>query len=804
MYERESRKSRSRLLAALLSFLLPGAGQLYLGRAARGLLLLAAALIDVAAIVHYAGTGGGRHLLLIVYLGLALPVIYFYSMFDVLQAPAAGGPDGAAEAEVSAEGLSALTGAAVAGAGLLLLLLIKPPAGAGQALALAGDYAASAGLVALSALLLWRRSAREYRIGRATAALAVLAVGCLLLWDRLHGTNGIAVLAGWWPVPLVVLGLEIMLADRIRRRRAAYGGGQSGRPVRRFPFDAGGLAAALVIAVVTYSVTQLAGLPFKWIEGLNAGLAPPKTGMTDESGFRYRKPEVGVELARETRRIEIENPNGAIVVRQGAGTALTVDATVWVDLPDKAEADQVAGASLVSVSGDEKLTIAAKGEHYEAADGSGKRIPRINLVVTLPRPIEPEPERAPGIPGGQPRGGEAAGPGDAGAMPDGAEGQPNSGAGVPSGTGAAGPQPNAGGGAPNGAGAAAQPDGGGGEAGEGEAGPEASGTDGAPSDSGAVRQPADGGGLSGGSDAGRGAAGSSGAPSGARAAERPVGGGLADAAESGLPGGRAGTGPGTGGAGSAAPVSPLSPDGTDGTAADVPSLVGPAGNTEIEVDPGGDGGGADEQPVGVQSLAVAAGNGDVEVDGLTLPEGLTVTNTDGHIDVRRLNGKVRGETKNGTVTAREITGAVRLRTFNGDIVAGQIGGDAVVETSNGSITLEAMQGNVEAGTENGGITASELAASLHASTLNGRIEIRSSVVGGSWDVGSSVGEIRLHLPEDGDYTVSGSVTFGTIESDLLLEIGEKVVRGRVGEGTYRIAIDANNSIYLLALRPPSN
>lgn|GEM_PF-661071 len=740
MYERESRKSRSRLLAALLSFLLPGAGQLYLGRAARGLLLLAAALIDVAAIVHYAGTGGGRHLLLIVYLGLALPVIYFYSMFDVLQAPAAGGPDGAAEAEDSAEGLSALTGAAVAGAGLLLLLLIKPPAGAGQALAIAGDYAASAGLVALSALLLWRRSAREYRIGRATAALAVLAVGCLLLWDRLHGTNGIAVLAGWWPVPLVVLGLEIMLADRIRRRRAAYGGGQSGRPVRRFPFDAGGLAAALVIAVVTYSVTQLAGLPFKWIEGLNAGLAPPKTGLTDESGFRYRKPEVGVELARETRRIEIENPNGAIVVRQGAGTALTVDATVWVDLPDKAEADQVAGASLVSVSGDEKLTIAAKGEHYEAADGSGKRIPRINLVVTLPRPIEPEPERAPGIPGGQPRGGEAAGPGDAGAMPDGAEGQPNSGVGVPSGTGAAGPQPNAGGGAPNGAGAA----------------------------------------------------------------ERPEGSGLADAAESGLPGGPAGTGPGTDGAGSAAPVSPLSPDGTDGTAADVPSPAGPAGNTEIEVDPGGDGGAADEQPVGVQSLAVAAGNGDVEVDGPTLPEGLTVTNTDGHIDVRRLNGKVRAETKNGTVTAREITGAVRLRTFNGDIVAGQIGGDAVVETSNGSITLEAMQGNVEAGTENGGITASELAASLHASTLNGRIEIRSSIVGGSWDVGSSVGEIRLHLPEDGDYTVSGSVTFGTIESDLPLEIGEKVVRGRVGEGTYRIAIDANNSIYLLALRPPSN
>lgn len=85
-------------------------------------------------------------------------------------------------------------------------------------------------------------------------------------------------------------------------------------------------------------------------------------------------------------------------------------------------------------------------------------------------------------------------------------------------------------------------------------------------------------------------------------------------------------------------------------------------------------------------------------------------------------------------------------------------------------------------------------ASVKADTLNGDIELSSDIVGGNWDLDSSVGEIKLAMPENSHFTLYGSVTFGNITSELPLEVSKKTIRGTMGDGTFRIQINATNSI----------
>jgi hypothetical protein len=615
-------------MAGVLSFILPGMGQLYLGRPARGLLLLAAALTDIVAIVHFAGSAGGRHLLLIIYLGIALPVIYFYSMLDVLQGTsrAASGK----EEEVDVAGLTPLRGAALIAVGLLLLALLKPPYRVEIWLEAAGDLSPGAGMLAVGVVLFGKRGSRMYRIGRITASVLFVSVGAILLLDRIQGRNDIALLGQWWPVVFILLGMEIV-GVTLKNRKLA----------KRIAFDFGGLFAAIVIAVAAYGVTQYAALPFKWIDQLKVDLGGAG-GLTEEKGFHYTDKSETVELAAATRSIDIVNPNGRVTVRQGDGDRLQVESDVWVDTPDKAEADRIADASAIEISGSDKLKIEAKGKLYGSG---GKWKPRMNLIVTLPKSAVPSEE----------------------AVTNGSNTGTNTGSNTPA---------------------------------SNEVAPDSFGS-----------------------------------------------------------------------------------------------------NSGINNEAGDGNRSAAEQPMpGIQEITVHAVNGAVAVSGLTLREGLAIHNTDGKISVAGLKGNLKAETKNGGVQASDITGTIGLKTFNGDAAARQIGGDAVLSTSNGSIEFAAIQGNVEADTENGGITGSEVMASVNADTLNGEIKISSSAVGGAWDVGSSVGEIRLFLPENGNYSVSGSVTFGRIETDLPLTVSEKVIRGSVGEGSYHVNIDANNSITVNKLK----
>jgi TM2 domain-containing membrane protein YozV len=81
MYNLPPRKSK--FVAGLLSLLVPGTGQLYVGYMQRGITIMLVLALDICAIVATADTS--EIIPLVVLFSLLIPVIYFYNVFDALQ-----------------------------------------------------------------------------------------------------------------------------------------------------------------------------------------------------------------------------------------------------------------------------------------------------------------------------------------------------------------------------------------------------------------------------------------------------------------------------------------------------------------------------------------------------------------------------------------------------------------------------------------------------------------------------------------------------------------------------------------------
>lgn len=77
---------KSKFLAGLFSFFIPGTGHFYLGLMQKGILIMLLFIVDIAAIPFTVmNAHGNAYIPFIVLLSCLIPVIYFYSLFDALQ-----------------------------------------------------------------------------------------------------------------------------------------------------------------------------------------------------------------------------------------------------------------------------------------------------------------------------------------------------------------------------------------------------------------------------------------------------------------------------------------------------------------------------------------------------------------------------------------------------------------------------------------------------------------------------------------------------------------------------------------------
>ncbi|GAA0137312.1 hypothetical protein YSY43_41530 [Paenibacillus sp. YSY-4.3] len=376
------RRLKRKFMACMLSALLPGLGHLYLRMFWRGIAIIYFLILDASTLIYFSSVRMTINIPFLFLLGIMIPVMYFYSIYDVLQSTdvvnarvrseSAPREESARSKEHVWRGI--LSGLLlIAGGGLIFLLSQKPPWLAALIQASAG-YSVAVLLVLSGAALLIREGRRRlFRTGRMTASLLLIGIGIILLVDVATGSNFMLRLLNWWPLLLVVAGLEQIYVFLWNRRKTAY-------PLRLLRVDIKGLLLSIFVAFSVFVVTQQDHYMHLW-NRVSLDLTAAGTDFSAEEGYSLTKDQLEIPIDLSTEQIVLNGVNGNIDVRRAEIEGIRVESTVWVDQLPAEEAKPVAEETELQVIEGKTLTLNVKDKVYGA---SGKRHPRMNMTVFLP------------------------------------------------------------------------------------------------------------------------------------------------------------------------------------------------------------------------------------------------------------------------------------------------------------------------------------------------------------------------------------------------------------------------------------
>lgn len=195
-------------------------------------------------------------------------------------------------------------------------------------------------------------------------------------------------------------------------------------------------------------------------------------------------------------------------------------------------------------------------------------------------------------------------------------------------------------------------------------------------------------------------------------------------------------------------------------------------------------------------LDISTSNGAITLTGTQALKEVKLQTGNGNLKLWDVIGDVTAKTLNGTVELYRIFGDVKADTQGGSMKGSRISGNAALSTFVGNISLVGAEGDVDVSTRNGNITLDGALSKLHAESLNGSLTLSSKEIGGDWNIYSAVGELHLRIPEQGNYKLEASSSYGNISSDLPFFIENKVLKGISGEGEYSLKIEGNSDIYV--------
>jgi DUF4097 and DUF4098 domain-containing protein YvlB len=200
------------------------------------------------------------------------------------------------------------------------------------------------------------------KVGRYTAALLLVTVGVLRIIDLSKGSYILKTAAIYWPLFLILFGLEYLLVHFLNRNSE-----------NRLKFDFGGLFLSILITGAVILFTQAGNFSFPW--SFNA---------SDNLGLKFDKGITKIELNAAIEHVKVNDLVGDITIKSAAVSQIEVETTVIIGNLKQDEAQKVADYSTIENSSNGKeLTIEAKGGEWNGFLGI-KRKPRMNLIITLP------------------------------------------------------------------------------------------------------------------------------------------------------------------------------------------------------------------------------------------------------------------------------------------------------------------------------------------------------------------------------------------------------------------------------------
>lgn len=161
---------------------------------------------------------------------------------------------------------------------------------------------------------------------------------------------------------------------------------------------------------------------------------------------------------------------------------------------------------------------------------------------------------------------------------------------------------------------------------------------------------------------------------------------------------------------------------------------------------------------------------------------VTLSTTNGPIQVGRLNGQVQVQTTNGPLDCARIEGTLSARTISGALRLGDITGNVSVQTTSGSITTRSIAGNLVIQTTSGTAKGENLSGQLGFKSLSGGLVVRASHFSGFYFNNTSGSCSIEAIFAAGEYemrTVSGAITLRP-QANL-----NAILSGRTVSGTFR-------------------
>jgi len=194
-----------------------------------------------------------------------------------------------------------------------------------------------------------------------------------------------------------------------------------------------------------------------------------------------------------------------------------------------------------------------------------------------------------------------------------------------------------------------------------------------------------------------------------------------------------------------------------------------------------------------QPITVSQFNGDV-----------LAVNQFADISVSQAGGPVQMETSIGSIRASEIDGSVTVNNRFGEVMVQKVMGDLMLTNSDSRVLIADVLGETRIENRRGEIRAEQLGGNVIISNERGDVDLALDQLRERlYRLDSAFGVIRLNLPPNPSALISAQAQYGTIDSDLPLEITRdgsvQFARGKFGRGMLTIQLDAEHSnIYLIS------
>ncbi|MCR8846274.1 DUF4097 domain-containing protein [Paenibacillus sp. SC116] len=209
------------------------------------------------------------------------------------------------------------------------------------------------------------------RAGRFTAAISLVCIGGLLLWDALStGYSHIRLLKVWWPLIPISWFFEVVVTGFLLHRQK-----------KKWKIDLIGISAALIVAVSVFLVAQ-PNLFQNWVRSIQFDFSMMKQ-MVLEGGVPITKPIIEQQLSEDIDQLTVVHGTGDIYIETAEIDTIEVESIVTIYEATQQEAEVAAAAIELKLEQATPNKLVLDGKSYTGSD-KPKQPFQLDIKITIP------------------------------------------------------------------------------------------------------------------------------------------------------------------------------------------------------------------------------------------------------------------------------------------------------------------------------------------------------------------------------------------------------------------------------------